>query len=268
MKRWRSIIYEPLFVFVIVGGLLFFADHTLSNNKKPEFVVSGAARAAVLDQQKNLKGGDISIEEGELAINQFIDEEILLKEAYRLGLDKDPIIRTRLLRKVRFLLSAEQREPTEGELQRYYASHLDQYTQPNTISFDQLFFSLENHPANNMLERLKAGEDPSQFGNSHSRFPRRMKDETLEAIMARFGNNVSDAISNVKKGFWVGPLISPQGEHFIRVLSVQKGRVSSYQRVKKYVKNGWKKTEKNKTNAIKIRALRNQYSIRVGGVNK
>jgi len=267
MKRLgHSIISEPLFIFVIVGSMLFFIDHTLNNDKgKPEFIVSEATYAAVLEQQRNLKGGDLSAKEEAQAVDEFIDEEILLKEAYRLGLDKDQIIRTRMLRKVRRILSVEQREPTEAELKQYYSVHTDEYTQPTTTNFDQVFFSLGSPSPDNVIQRLNEGTDFEQLGNINSRFPKQMREQTLEAITARFGQNVGDAFLSAKKGVWFGPVISPHGEHFVRVLSTQNNRVIPYYQVEKYVRKAWIKAEQRKANAISIGALRNQYSIRVDG---
>ena len=266
MKLLSSLISEPLFVFLVLGGLLFLADHQLNSNDKPELIVSEATRAAVLEQQHNLRGSKLSVEEQVLAIDEFVDEEILLKEAYRLGLDKDQIIRTRLLRKIRYILSADQREPTEEELRRYYSANLDKFAQQDTINIEQVFFDLENPPFNNVLEKLNADFPSVKLGNKHARFPNRVEGESLEEIMARFCKNVSEAISGANKGEWYGPLISPYGQHFIRVISVHKGSISPYLNVKKYVKNGWIKEEQNKANTKKIEALRNQYSIRIEGV--
>jgi len=267
MKRLGYIIItEPLFIFLIVGGLLFFFDHTLNgNDEKPEFVVTANTRAAVLEQQRNLKGGDLSAEEEEEAVDEFIDEEILLKEAYRLGLDKDQIIRTRMLRKVRRILSIEQREPTELELKQYYSVHSEKYTQPTTINFDQIFFSLGNPPPDNVIQRLNEGQGSEQLGNSNSRFPKMMREQTLEAITARFGQHVGDAFMSAKNGVWFGPIISPHGEHFMHILSTQKNRVAPYSQVEKYVRKSWIKAEQRKDNAISIGVLRNQYSIRIDG---
>ena len=245
---------------------MFFFDHTLNgNDEKPEFVVTENTRAAVLEQQRNLKGGNLSVEEEELAIDEFIDEEVLLKEAYRLGLDKDQIIRTRMLRKMRRILSIEQQEPTEVELRQYYSLHSDEYTQPTTTSFDQIFFSLGNLPPENVIQRLNEGQGSEQLGNSNSRFPKLMREQTLEAITARFGQNVGDAFMSAKKGVWFGPTISPHGEHFMRILSTQKNRVAPYYQVEKYVRKSWIKAEQRKANAISIGVLRNQYSIHVDG---
>ena len=266
MKRYRSLITEPLFVFLVLGSLLFLADHQLNSDDKPEFIVSEATRTAVLEQQYNLRGSELSVEEQALAIDEFVDEEILLKEAYRLGLDKDHIIRTRLLRKMRHLLSADQRKPTEEELRRYYSTHLDEFAQQDTINVEQVFFDIENPPSNNVLEKLNANEPFVKFGNKHARFPNRIEGEALEAIMARFGKNVADTIAEAKKDIWHGPLISPHGQHFIRVLSVQKGVISPYLNVEKYVKNGWIKEELRKANTKKTKELRNKYTIRVSGV--
>jgi len=263
-KPGCTILSEPLVVFLVVGMMLFAIDHLFTgHNTKPEIIVSSTARLAILDQEQRLKGRDLTVKEQDLAINNFIDDEILLKEAYRLGLDRDQIIRTRLLRKMRRIITVEQPEPTEEELNRFYSNHLDRYEKPSTTSFEQIYFSLENPAQEQVLKQLNEGKDPQQMGDSHSRFPTLMQEQTDEAIAARFGENVSSVLRKADKGIWYGPIISPFGEHFVRVQSIQKGRFATYPQVKAYVKRAWLKSKETNANATYIATLRNQYSIRV-----
>ena len=258
---FRFLGQEPLLVFIVVASVLFMADRSLNGEDKPEIKLTPTTRLAVLGNEKNLKGSELSEEEKSQAIEDYIDEEVLLKEAYRLGLDNDQIIRTRMLRKLKFLYTAELTAPSEKQLMSYYLSHKHEYIKPNTRDIAQVFFSIQTPPITNLLEKLNTGTDYFKLGDDHPRFQRNMQAISQQEVMARFGRNVFDALASDTSGKWIGPIESPYGSHFIRVLAVNSGPLAPYDEIKSYVKNTWIETERNKALDAKKLALRNHYDI-------
>ena len=76
-------------------------------------------------------------------INDFIEEEILYREAMRLGLDQnDRIIKRRLAQKISFLKQETNREePSKDQLTDFFKLNQDKYYVPATYSFTHYYFS-------------------------------------------------------------------------------------------------------------------------------
>jgi len=255
----------PLLVFIVVSLALFMADRVLNTKGKPMIELTDTVRQSVLNNERNLKGSALSINEQDQAVHDYIDEEVLLKEAYRLGLDNDPIIRTRLLRKLKFIYAAELIEPSDQVLQDYYQHHKQSYKKQDSFELEQIFFGIQITPPSKLVQNLNNGTEATHFGELHPRFKRHMVAITQQEVMARFGKNVGDALlesaAKNRVGKWRGPYKSPYGVHFIRVLSMKKGGIANYSDVKKYVSNAWKKAEKEKIVNMKVHALKSQYDI-------
>lgn len=73
-----------------------------------------------------------------------VREEILYREARKLGLEQDDaVVRRWLAQKMEFLYRELQpiHPPDEKTLRAYYQAHAKRYREPPTLSFRQLFFS-------------------------------------------------------------------------------------------------------------------------------
>ena len=82
-------------------------------------------------------GREPTNEETDGIIKQLIDEEILYREALKLGLDKnDIIIKRRLAQKISFLKQESiSSNPSEEEIKEYYSNHTDDYFVESTYTF-------------------------------------------------------------------------------------------------------------------------------------
>ncbi len=103
----RSYFTKPLFHFLLLGGLLFFAQNALLDARTaPEasLLISAADIESIEKDWRLLTGAPPSTEERARLIEQRIDDEILIEEAIRLGWHlTDPVIQDRLIRNVRFI---------------------------------------------------------------------------------------------------------------------------------------------------------------------
>jgi hypothetical protein len=115
----------------------------------PEISRPAAAREEILPDRFLLRSAKV--------VSDYIDEEVLLREAYREGLDRgDPRIRRWLIDKVEFLLAEEPAEPTPAELDALFREHAEKYRTPRAVSFDHVFFAGTPQA---ILPRLRAGAD-------------------------------------------------------------------------------------------------------------
>ena len=77
-------------------------------------------------------------------ITDYLNEQLLAREARALGLeDNDVIVRRRLAQKLTFIIDDTTRraEPTEQELQKYYEDNAQRFRSSARISFAHIYFS-------------------------------------------------------------------------------------------------------------------------------
>src|SRR5262245_15259443 len=122
--RWRTIVREPLLHFLLLGGILFtlfgFTHHSaadLSSNKTITVDKEGLLnflqyRSKAFETEYFTQQLDaMSPEERKNLVDQYVEEEMLYREARALGLEQgDYVIRQRLVQKMRYLID----DLTEG----------------------------------------------------------------------------------------------------------------------------------------------------------
>ena len=117
----RRVLSEPLVHFAGLG-LLFFAVHAALRPARGEALTVDAARVeATAGELARRLGRAAAPDEVAAALQVELDEERLYREALALGLDRDdPIVRRRLIQKLRFVHEdlAGPAEPGDAELRR------------------------------------------------------------------------------------------------------------------------------------------------------
>ena len=137
-------------------------------------------------------------------------EEVYVREALALGLDKDDtVIRRRLRQKMEFLsdAGADALSPTGAELEAYLKSHPETFAVDPAISFQQVFLNPQrqgtaiDQTAANILKKLRANPeiDVSELGDT-SLLPAEMPLTNLKSIGHVFGSEFADAIGRAKAG--------------------------------------------------------------------
>src|SRR5687767_12697981 len=142
---------DPLIHFVVAGTALFAAYAWMNGSAGN----SNGSRA----QQINISRGDVEWlaqnwttqwrrspmrEELRGLVTDYVNEQLLAREARALGLeDNDVIVRRRLAQKLTFLIEDTLRrtEPAEAELQQFYAAHSQRFQSDARISFEHIYFN-------------------------------------------------------------------------------------------------------------------------------
>ena len=195
-------------------------------------------------------------------INNTIEEEILYREALKLGLDQDDIIiKRRLVQKIMLLKKDSMPEPDESELINFYQDNLDNYTSADGYSFEHLFFKKGpdafNQAKNAALEgyRLSAG-DPFYAGDQFS-------NHTLSQIKDIFGNGFASALSSQTEGLWSDPITSAFGIHLVYISSTNPSRLKTFKEVKDLVKQDFIGYRSDQLLQQFIDELRNEYTVAI-----
>jgi peptidyl-prolyl cis-trans isomerase C len=180
-------------------------------------------------QRRGLRQPSAALREEVLA--QVATDELLVREARRLGLDQDDaILRRRLIQKALFLaedLGGASRRIEDDELRAYFADHRDDYQLAARVRFEHIFSS-EQAPLARELERRGRGA-PALVADQLGA-PREV-DADEPQLIHELGAAMLATLRAAPTGAWLGPVRSKLGFHLIRVDARVPARRASYEEV-------------------------------------
>jgi hypothetical protein len=263
---------EPLVHFLVIGALLFAGLSVVKSLERP------VVRLDAHDLDQLAAYWELQMQrppnKAELAgiINDRIDEELLAREALRLGLDKgDMIIRRRLAQKMAFAAddAAAAAEPTDAELRAFYAQTASRYAAPMRVSFQQVFFSGDRpnggaaKAAAQALER--AEEDQREPRGDPFLFPLAYEDVPSADLLRDYGPAFVKTLQTAPVGGWAGPVLSPYGWHLVRVSARRQAAAMDFDIVRAQVRDAWLADRRARANAAFLKSLRQRYRVVVAG---
>ncbi len=109
---------QRLFIFLILGIIILSADLMFNDESEDKITIFESEINSLIGTWVDQVGREPTIQEIDGIIKQLLDEEILYREALKLGLDKnDIIIKRRLAQKIGFLRQeADSSLPSDDEV--------------------------------------------------------------------------------------------------------------------------------------------------------
>lgn len=237
-----KLLKQPLLHFLVLGALVFVAyaftgeQAAETGEELPDDVIV-VDRAALLDYlQYQAQAFEPELFEARLAamsaaeidalVTAYVREEALHREALRMGMDQgDYIIRQRLVQKVEFLLEnlvAESINPSEADLQVFYAARIDDYRIDAVYTFTHIFFDGQNDGMEQARTRAAAllGTDiafdaASQHGDRYP-FLQNYVERTRDFVANNFSAEFVGQLDGLTPGeHWQGPFASRYGFHLV-----------------------------------------------------
>lgn len=224
-----KVLREPFIIFLALGASIFFVFELRgeANNTAPpppeqsQILLTQGIKEHLERQFQQTWDRKPDQEELDKLMNEFVKEEILVREATLLGLDQnDQMIRARLQQKMENLAlnSAEALDPTEDELKQFYEGNLTQYIQGANLSFQQLY--LGRAPTtieiNTALSKLNSNASNKSVGQP-SKLPAQLKFAQKRAIDGIFGPLFFPELIKAPVNQWTGPVRSGLGLHLVKV---------------------------------------------------
>ena len=274
MRVFGRIAREPLTHFLLIGALLFGGLTAAKSLRRP------VVRLEAQDLNQLATYWEAQMQrppsKAELAgiIGERIDEELLAREALRLGLDKgDMIVRRRLAQKMAFATDdvAQAAEPDEATLHAYYARTADRYAAAARVGFQQVFFSGDRphggaaKAAGQALERAEEDGRADPTGDPFL-FPLAYDDVGLQDLLRDYGAAFVKALETAPVGTWQGPVLSPYGWHIVKVTQRRQAAATAFEAVRDQVRDAWLADRRGQANAAFLHSLRKRYRVVVAGV--
>jgi len=257
---------EPLIQFLLLGLLIFAADqYALGNRDDPSLIKVGD------DQYMELKqifvegqGRDPSASEMKKLIIKWAENEILYREALRMGLDQgDEMIRSRIILKMQNILfnNAIMEAPTRQELEEFFAFKRHDYDIPERIDVEQ--FSAPD------ITTLQAADALAQRLDSLAAVPQTYQ-AALRAISQRpvshmpilFGPEAATKLAQAPDGHWIG--FEQNGRYRLaRIVRRYPAEPVELDAVKTRVAKDWQKFRYDIQLADQTRAIAERYSVQM-----
>jgi hypothetical protein len=264
--NWRGWARQPL-VHFLLGGLAIFA--LFAWRGEPADPASRAIRLTREDQAQLALGVERMMgrapDQGELdsLIERWVHDEVLYREALRLGLEQDdPVIRRRLAQKMDILAAsaAETETPSDAQLQKWLEQHPDRFTPDTALSLDQLYFG-ERAAAAAALGRLRGGANWRELGEPVT-LPRSLAATSRTVVSDQFGAQFARAVERIEPGAgWHGPIETPLGWHLVRLRARTVGALPSLASVRGRVEDDWRTETERARKEAGYRVLRDAYSV-------
>jgi hypothetical protein len=225
-----AILKSPLLHFVVIGAAIFAIAPRKDDPRKVE--VSSAQLVAFQSSQAAKEGvAALAPARAHEVEARAIEDEVLYREAIRLGLDRDdPIIRQRLIQKLLLLvedLGGAARPPTEADLRAFFDRDPKRYAVGARVSLVHVFATQPDQlPAAEALplEGIPSAGQPFPYPRQAS--------GTREELSRQFGPAFGAAVFALDGDGWSAPVQSSFGWHRVRIASREAAHVPSFDEVK------------------------------------
>jgi hypothetical protein len=204
-------------------------------------------------------------------IADYLNEQLLAREARALGLeDNDVIVRRRLAQKLTFLIdhTLRQAEPSDGELQQFYETHVGQFATGGRISFAHVYFNPDRRgdgrgdaaDALRALREMPASPSAPQYGD-RLLIGSDFHEESEQSISGAFGPGFARAVFSLQPGTWSGPIESGFGLHLVRVSAVEASKPRPLAEVRAHVVEAWRNAQEKSAKERYLEELRKKYTV-------
>jgi hypothetical protein len=257
-------------LFVVLGAVLYGAWTVLAPGDVETIRIDPEALRALETRDEELRGRPLTDEERETLRESYIDDEVLLHEALRRGLQwSDFRVRQRLTRIMRGALTETVADPSVAQLQAYFRDNIEKYTTPDSVTLEQVFFpwgeEVSDQEIQGILAKLRSGANAERFGVTSISSSRRMPRQTRADLVRSFGADFADRVERSSMNAWQGPLESVQGLHLVRIVERHQPQVATFENVESYLRQEWLMTRMRELQQERIDAIRKSYRIEIEG---
>jgi len=264
-----SVLKSPILHFILLGVVAFVAYHHLKPLDRESITVTTQTIDALVQQRESITRNPVTEEMRRKIIEGHIEDEILLREAYKRDFDKnDYRVRKRILSIMRSSLSEVIAEPSVAQLKSYYEQNKERYLTSPSRSFEQVYFSfasakLPSDPQR-FIQQLSASTDFASMGEfslSGNRFTK----ASFQTTAIAFGKPFAQTVFELPLNQWRGPVESFRGIHYVRMTATHEPELPPFEKMESYLRTEYFLEKSRESQQQKIDDLRKNYEIIVEG---
>jgi len=262
----KAFLREPLLHFLVGGAVILLAFNVLSDAPPPvsdrvlEITDQDLTRVTARFEA-TWRRPPTDQEMGRL-VEQLVRQEVLVREALALGLDRgDEIVRQRLVQKMTFLVegSVSAMDPTDDVLEQHLRENADRFERPASIAFSQVLLR-DGVDLGDVIAALTQGENPELLVNP-TLLPDRFPLTRQPVIDRTFGIGFFDALTKVEPETWSGTVESAYGRHVVFVEAYVPASIPELAKVREAVTVDWRSQRESALLEARITALLSRYEV-------
>lgn len=255
---------DPLVHFLVLGLAIF----ALGRGPEAEAIIE--IDAGLIADLRAILTQDLerapTEDEVKRAVDGWIEQEVLVREARARGLDRgDPQIRARLAEKMAFVIGAAAvpPEPDEATLQALYAAQQDQWRVTLQVSLRQCFAGAERARAEALLAYARGGATDAQLAERCDPPPGGpvLRGRSVERLVARYGEAFVADLDTTPEGAW-HLRRSTLGWHVTRIEARRAGRPIAFEEARTRLVAQWQRDRLDAAREHTLAAVRARYTVR------
>ncbi len=253
---------EPLLHFLILGAVLFGLHAMWGGDvvvERPGVIrVDAGVRARLAADHERRAGAPPSDEELAAAVDGWVRDEVLRREARALGLDRgDLVVERRLAQKMGFLLrsEADPEEPTDADLQALLDADPDLFRRPGDYVFEHRFFRADRADAEGDARAALTTDEP---GDPFIHGSKIQGDRA--AVDAKLGPGFVDALDALDTPL-SGPISSAYGVHLVRMLQRSSSTRATLETHRDPLARRWLDERRDALQAERVARLVDRYTV-------
>jgi hypothetical protein len=249
--------------FVVLGGLLFGADHVLfSRADDPNVIVVGPdVDSEAVETFEAARGRKPDDEELAALHKVWLDNEVLYREGLALEVDKgDTAIRERVIFKALSVVDSNVKLPPVDDaiLRAWFQAHREKYDEPARYDFDEAALSGDKSEAalREFVKTLNEGAP----GDAKAGL-RVFKGRPHSNLVQSYGAELADALAKAPVGLWQA-LKTQDGWRALRLNALVAPKPASFDALRGVVLQDWTDAVASEQRSQAVHALARKYTIK------
>jgi PPIC-type PPIASE domain len=253
---------EPLLHFVVLGGLLFAADHYLVSqvDDAHAIVVSAAVDKEARQVFKATRGRDPSADELAALRRVWLDNEVLYREGLAMQVDKgDTAIRERVIFKALSVVDANTKLPPVDDkvLRQWFEAHRAKYDEPARFDFQEA--ALSGDTSEGAVRVFVAALNAGTPGDANAGL-RVFKARPLSNLVQSYGADFAKSLEQSPAGEWRAQR-TKEGWRAIRLDAIIQPKPAAFEALRPVVQQDWVDATMAAQRSAAVAALAKKYKV-------
>jgi hypothetical protein len=250
--------------FIILGGVLFAADHFIvSRSDDPRVItIDAGVDAHAREVFKQARGHEPNAEELYALRRVWIENEVLYREGLALQLDQgDDMIRERVIFKQLSVIDAGTKLPPYDDqvLREWFEKNRAKYDEPARYDFQEAILAGDKSErgVRAFVSSLNAGAPGDVKADL-----RVFKNRPRENLVQSYGAEFATELDAVPAGEWRA-LATRDGWRAMRVESIAKPQPADFEALRGMILHDWTDATLAEQRSAAVRALAKKYKVKV-----
>ena len=257
----QKLVQEPTVHFFLMAVVIFVIYAISQTNRENLLEVDQREIDARVFIQEMTTGQPLNDEQRQFIASNYVEEQILVREAIALGLDYDARILGMLAQKKRHVLSGDVIQPTADDLNNYYEENLERYRTLPLVSVNELVLNTQDELSAEVQAFLDSGSNAEMILAATAGNEAPLPNVNRIDLANIFSPEFSEQVFNAESESWVGPYTSNRGQHWLKITERSEANLPPLNEITDRVRLDWIAEEEEILLQQEVDKLWDQYTI-------